>query len=83
MQVSIPFARPANQDKKHSPLGTSAAKPAAGYFADAAGLSSEQVIRDAISGLSNEQEIEEALFNLLRCRSLACDYMRWRMGIKK
>jgi hypothetical protein len=81
MQVGNPFSRPANQDRKHFPLGTSTAKPAAGYFADAAGLSSEQVIRDAIVGLSSEQETEEALVELLRSHLLARDYMRWRMGI--
>jgi hypothetical protein len=83
MQVYVPFARPANQDRKHFPLGTSTARPAAGYFADAAGLSSEQEIRDAIAGLSSEQEIEDALVKLLRYHSLARDYMRWRLGMKK
>ena len=83
MQVSNPFSRPANQDRKHFELGTSTAKPAAGYFADAVGLSGEQVIRDAIAGLSGEKEIEDALFKLFRHRPLARDYMRWRMGIKK
>lgn len=28
MQIYHPFARPANQDRKHFPLGTSTAKPA-------------------------------------------------------
>lgn len=28
MQISNPFSRPANQDRKHFPLGTSPAKPA-------------------------------------------------------
>jgi hypothetical protein len=57
--------------------------PAPGYFADVIGLSSEQVIRDAVAGLSDEKEIEGALFKLFRHRPLARDYMRWRMGIKK
>jgi hypothetical protein len=82
MQQFQPFARPANQDRRHFALGTSTARPAAGYFADAAGLSSEQVIRDAVAGLSSEQEIENALVKLLGY-SLAYDYMRWRMGMKK
>ena len=69
MQQFQPFARPANQDRRHFALGTSTARPAAGYFADAAGLSSEQ-------------EIENALVKLLGY-SLAYDYMRWRMGMKK
>jgi hypothetical protein len=83
MQVSNPFSRPANQDRKHFPLGTSTAVPAAGYFADVAGLSNEQVIRDAIAGLSSEQEIEATLVNLLGYHSLAHDYMRWRLRMKK
>ena len=76
-----PSGKAAGQDRMHFPLGSSAA--AAGYFADAAGLSSEQVIREAIAGLSSEQEIEDTLDRLLRSRSLALGYMRWRMGMKK
>jgi hypothetical protein len=83
MQVSNPFSRPANQDRKHFPLGTSTAKPAAGYFADAAGLSSEQEIKDAIAGLSSEQEIDAVLIKLLRSYELVHDYKRWRMRTKK
>jgi hypothetical protein len=78
-----PYGHAAGQDRKHFPLGTSPARPAAGYFADAAGRSSEQEIRDAIAGLSDEQEIEGALVKLLRSRWLARDYMRWRMRMKK
>jgi hypothetical protein len=83
MQVYEPFARPANQDKKHFDLGTSPARPAAEYFAGVADLSSEQVLRDAVAGLSNEQSIEDALFKLLPSRFFAREYMRWRMGIKR
>jgi hypothetical protein len=83
MQVYEPFARPANQDKKHFELGTSTARPAAGYFAGVADLPSEQVFRDAVAGLSSEQEMEDALFKLLPSRFFAREYMRWRMGIKK
>jgi hypothetical protein len=83
MLVYSPFALPANRDRKHFPLGTSPAVPAAGYFADAAGLANEQVIKDAVAGLSSEQEIEEALVKLLRDYDLARGYMRWRMRIKK
>ncbi|MEZ5901667.1 MAG: hypothetical protein R3D51_19480 [Hyphomicrobiaceae bacterium] len=82
MQVYEPFARPANQDKKHFELGTSTAKPAEGYFADVADLPSEKVLQDAVAGLLSEQEIEDALFNLLPSRFFAHEYMRWRMGIK-
>lgn len=83
MQVSNPFSRPANQDRKYFKLGTSTAKPAAGYFADAAGLSSEQDIRDAIADLPSEQDIEDALVGLLGSRQLARDYMWWRMRINR
>jgi len=83
MQVSNPFSRPANQDRKHFSLGESPAKPANGYFADAAGLPSENVIRDAVAGLSTSEEIEAALIKLLIYRRLAHGYMRWRMGRKK
>jgi hypothetical protein len=83
MLVYNPFARPANQDRKHFPLGTSTAKPAPGYFADAAGLSDEQEIKDAVAGLASEQEIEYALVKLLRCYRLARGYMQWRMGMKQ
>jgi hypothetical protein len=79
-----PYPRVAGQDKAHFRLGTSPAKPAAGYFAGVLGISSEQEIVDAIAGLSNEAEIEDALFKFFRQdRKLARDYMRWRMGIKK
>lgn len=78
-----PYGRVAGQDRKHFELGTSPAIPAAGYFADAAGLTNEQVIRDAVAGLSSEQEIEETLVKLLRDYRLAHGYMRWRMRMKK
>lgn len=78
-----PYPRVAGQDKSHFPLGSSPAIPAAGYFADAAGLANEQVIKDAVAGLSSEQEIEEALIKLLRDYDLARGYMHWRMRIKK
>jgi hypothetical protein len=78
-----PYPRVAGQDKMHFALGTSLAKPAPGYFATAAGLENEQVIRDAIAGLSNDQEIDEVLIRLLRTYQLVYDYKRWRMGMKK
>jgi hypothetical protein len=81
MLIYQPFARPANQDKKHFELGASTAKPAAGYFADVLGLSSEQPIKDAVAGLSSAKEIEDVLFNLFQDRWQARDYMKWRMGI--
>jgi hypothetical protein len=84
MLIYQPFARPANQDKKHFDLGTSSARPAAGYFAGVLGIASEQEIMDAIAGLSNETEIENALYDLFReDRKQAHDFMWWRMGIKK
>lgn len=83
MQVYEPFARPANQDKKHFDLGTSTARPATGYFAGVADLPSEQVLRDAVAGLASEQEIESALLKFLPSRFFAHEYMKWRMGIKK
>jgi hypothetical protein len=83
MQVYVPFARPANQDRKYFPLGSCTARPAAEYFATAAGLANEQVIRDAIAGLSSEREIEDALVKLLRDHWLALEYMRWRLRMKK
>jgi hypothetical protein len=82
MLVYNPFSRPANQDRKHFELGTSTAKPAPEYFADAADLPDEQVIRTAVAGLSDEQEIKDTLVNLLGSYSLARDYMKWRMRIK-
>jgi hypothetical protein len=83
MQVSNPFSRPANQDRKYFPLGDCPARPAAEYFATAAGLDSEQVFRDATAELSGEQEIEDALVKLMPNRWLALEYMRWRLGMKK
>jgi hypothetical protein len=77
-----PYGHAAGQDQRHFPLGASSAIPAAGYFADAAGLSSEQEIKDAIAGLSDEQEIEDALVKLLGELWLARGYMRWRMRIR-
>jgi hypothetical protein len=82
MQVGNPFSRPANQDRKHFELGTSEAVPASGYFATAADLPDEQVIRDALAGLSDEQEIEETRIGLLQDCNLARGFMRWRMRIK-
>jgi hypothetical protein len=78
MTGSLPYPRQANQDKVHFRLGRSPAKPAKGYFADAAGLSSEQQIVEAIAGLTTPQEIEDALENLLGS-PLARNYMKWRM----
>lgn len=83
MQVYEPFAQRANQDKKHFALGTSTAKPAAGYFAGVADLQSEQLLRDAVAGLTSEQEIESALLRFLPSSSFAREYMKWRMGIKR
>jgi hypothetical protein len=52
------YPRVAGHDKIHFSLGTSSARPAAGYFASVAGLSNEQEIVALIAGLSNEVEIE-------------------------
>ena len=79
MQISNPFSRPTNQDRKYFPLGTSTATPAAGYFASAAGLASEQLIFDAIAELSNEQEVRDVLVGLLGSHALARDFIKWRM----
>lgn len=83
MLVYNPFSRPANQDKKHFPLGECQARPAAGYFADVAGLDSEQIITDTIAGLSSEREIQDTLVWLLKDRWMAFEYMRWRLRMKK
>ena len=77
-----PYPRVAGQDKAHFPLGTSPAKPAAGYFADVAGLTNEQVIRDKIAGLSSEQEIEDVLFKLFWDRAQARSFMWWRLKMR-
>jgi hypothetical protein len=71
------------QDRKHFPLGTSKAIPASGYFADVAGLASEQLIKDKIAGLSSEQEVEDVLFKLFWDRSQARSFMYWRLKMKK
>jgi hypothetical protein len=71
------------QDKKHFPLGSSPAKPAAGYFADVLGWANEQMIRDKIAGLSDEQEIEDVLFKLFWNRDQARSFMQWRLRIKR
>jgi len=83
MLIYQPFARPANQDKRHFELGASPAKPAAGYFAGVLGIDSEREILDAIAGLSNEAEIEDTLYKLFRKdRCMAHDFMKWRLGMK-
>lgn len=77
MLIYQPFARQANQDKKHFELGASPAKPAAGYVAGVLGIDSEQEILDAIAGLANEVEIEDALFKLFReDQFMARDFMK-------
>jgi hypothetical protein len=79
MQIYQPFARPANQDRTHFDLGTSTARPTKNYFADVAGLSSEQQIVDAIAGLTDDQEIIDTLVTLLGSRRMALDFLKWRM----
>lgn len=82
MLVYQPFSRPANQDKKHFDLGSSPAKPAAGYFAGVLGIKSEEEIWNAIEGLP-PKDIEEALYKFFReDRRMARDFMRWRLGMK-
>jgi hypothetical protein len=77
------YGRLAGQDRMHFSLGTSRAVPAPGYFADAAGLANEQVIRDAIAGLSDRQKIEDALTARLYSRQQARDFMWWRLKMRK
>ncbi len=79
MTGTLPYPRAANQDRTHFDLGASTARPAVGYFAAAAGLSSEQQIVDVIAGLEDKQEIENTLAKLLRSRRMARDYIKWRM----
>jgi hypothetical protein len=79
MTGSLPYPRQANQDRRHFNLGASTARPAAGYFAAVAGLSSEQQIMDAIVGLTDRQEIENTLVDLLGSQNMAHDFMKWRM----
>ena len=76
----MPYPRVANQDRTHFDLGASRAMPGQGYFAAAAGLSSEQEIVDAIAELTDRQEIENTLVTLFGGRrQMALDYMKWRM----
>jgi hypothetical protein len=79
MTGTLPYPRAANQDRMHFDLGASPARPAAGYFAAVAGLSSEQEIVDAIAGLTDQQEIENTLVKLFGWPQMARDYMKWRM----
>lgn len=79
MTGTLPYPRAANQDRTHFDLGTSDARPAAGYFAAVAGLKSEQQIVDAVAGLTDRQEIEDTLVQLLGWRKMAREYMKWRM----
>ena len=79
MTGTLPYPRAANQDRTHFDLGASTARPAAGYFAAVAGLSSEQQIADAIAELTDTQEIENTLVELLGSWRIARDYMKWRM----
>jgi hypothetical protein len=83
MTGTLPYPRAANQDRTHFNLGASTARPAAGYFAAAAGLSSEQQIVDAIAELTDTQEIENTLAELLGSWRLARGYMKWRMKSPK
>ena len=78
-----PYPRAAGQDRADFPLGTSKAVPSPGYFADAAGLENEQVLKDAIAGLSDGQEIEDALTERLQSRQQARDFMWWRLKMRK
>jgi hypothetical protein len=74
MQQFQPFARPANQDRRHFPLGTSTKRPARGYWAARAGLSNDYQVEEAIAGLSDPQEIRAALIELAGY-DFARDYM--------
>jgi hypothetical protein len=58
------YPRLPGQDRAHFPLGTSEAKPAAGYFGAWAGLSSDKEIENAIAGLSDIGQIRGALIRL-------------------
>lgn len=82
MLVYQPFARPANQDRKHFALGDSDAKPASGYFASVTGLADEEPIKEAVATLTDLWEIEDKLFEILGSSQQAQDYMRWRMGLR-
>ncbi len=80
MQVYVPFARPANQDRKHFDLGGSTARPAKGYWAARAGLKNDYQIEEAIAGMTNAEEIQVTLIKLLGY-SCAHDYMKcYKMG---
>jgi hypothetical protein len=72
-----PYPRVGGQDKKHFKLGTSDARPAAGYWAGLAGLLDDQQIEDAIAGLSDEREIERKLIKLFHSHDIARYYMTW------
>ncbi|MEJ0077998.1 MAG: hypothetical protein WDO17_21680 [Alphaproteobacteria bacterium] len=80
MQHSEFSPRQAGQDRKHFRLGTSAARPAKGYWAARAGLSNDYQIEEAIAGLSDAREIQ---MNLIKLLGFYCayDYMRcYKMG---
>jgi hypothetical protein len=62
------------QDRKHFPLGTSTARPAYGYWASRANLSSDRQIEEAIAGMTNAEEIQVTLMKLLGY-DCARDYM--------
>jgi hypothetical protein len=61
MQQFVPFARPAGQDRKYFPLGTSTATPAKGYRTDFR---------------TDEQKFEDGLTQLLGSREKARAYIK-------
>jgi hypothetical protein len=83
MTGTLPYPRAANQDRTRFDLGDSTARPRDGYFADVAGLSSEQEIVNAVAGLTDRQEIEKILVDKLGSQQMACQYMKWRMKALK
>jgi hypothetical protein len=68
MQVFQPFARPANQDRRYFPLGTSTATPAKEYMTDFR---------------TNAQKFEDSLAELLGSRERARAYVEKYHGEKK
>lgn len=80
MRYIQPFARPANQDKKHYGLGRSTATPAKDYFTKEAGVTSEQEILDVIAGLTDLAAIEAALVKQFRSWTMAQEFIKRRLG---
>lgn len=89
MQVFQPHSQPAGQDRRDFPLGSSPARPAAGYFASAAGVEDEKVFHDAIVGLTSYDEIHAALSGVFKnlwrpmAEYQATSFMKWRLRMTK